>query len=98
MIAKLFSAVFGPKQSKEVRQLIAAHTKEQKELLIIKAQTLIDQLSTNDIIKHFEIMNTIQDLNKVALADRKTILIKGKAKTIAINYDRMSGSVRANYY
>lgn len=92
----LIKWLFSSRQERYNMQLQASHDAQSLADKIRLVQIKVDQLSHNDISRFFEVMALLEELQRLAIAQKRSIMIKCQAKTIAVNYS--SGRAWVNYF
>lgn len=88
--------LFSSRQERHNMQLQAAHDAETLADKVRLVQIKVDQLSHNDLSRFFEVVALLEELQKVAIAQKRRIIIKCSSKTIAVNYS--NGRAWVNYF
>jgi hypothetical protein len=88
--------LFSSKQERHNMQLQSAHDAQALADKVRTVKVKVDQLSHNDISRFFEVVGLLEELQRLAIAQKRSIMIKCQAKTIAVNYS--SGKAWVNYF
>lgn len=88
--------LFSSRQERLNMQLQSAHDADTLADKVRMVKIKVDQLSHNDLSQFFEVVALLDELQKVAIAQKRSIIIKCQAKTIAVNYS--SGKAWVNYF
>jgi hypothetical protein len=88
--------LFSSRQERHYQQLQAAHDAESLSDKVRMVKIKVDQLSHNDLSRFFEVVGLLDELQRLAIARKESIMIKCSSKTITINY--ASGRAWVNYF
>jgi hypothetical protein len=88
--------LFASKQERHNQQLQATNDADTLADKVRLIQIKVDQLSHNDLSRFFEVVGLLEELQRLAIAQKRSIMIKCQAKTIAVNYS--SGKAWVNYF
>ena len=88
--------LFASKQERHNLRLQSAHDADTLADKVRLVKIKIDQLSHNDLSRFFEVMALLEELQRLAIIRKESIMIKCQAKTVAINY--ASGRAWVNYF
>ena len=77
-------------------QLQASHDAQVLADKVRMVKIKVDQLTHNDLSRFFEVVGLLDELQRLAIAQKHSIMIKCQAKTIAVNYS--SGRAWVNYF
>ena len=97
MIFNLIKWLFSSTQERQSQAIIAAHNAQSLELVKGKAQVLLDQVTATQLYQNCELFHTLQQLTACALERKESIIVKGKQRTIWVNYDRMANKATINF-
>lgn len=88
--------LFSSRQERHNMQLQSAHDADTLADKVRLVKIKVDQLSHNDLARFFEVVALLEELQRVAIAQKHSIMIKCSSKTVAINY--ASGRAWVNYF
>lgn len=88
--------LFSSRQERYNMQLQSAHDADTLADKVRLVKIKVDQLSYNDLSRFFEVVGLLDELQRLAISQKRSIMIKCQAKTIAINYS--SGKAWVNYF
>jgi len=88
--------LFASKRERHNMQLQSAHDAQTLADKVRMVKIKVDQLSHNDLARFFEVVGLLDELQRLAIARKESIMIKCQAKTIAVNYS--SGRAWVNYF
>lgn len=88
--------LFSSRQERHNQQLQFAHDAQALADKIRLVKIKVDQLTHNDLSRFFEVVGLLDELQRLAIAQKRSIMIKCQAKTIAVNYS--SGRAWVNYF
>lgn len=88
--------LFSSRQERHNMQLQSAHDAQALADKIRLVKIKVDQLTHNDLSRFFEVVGLLDELQRLAIAQKRSITIKCQAKTIAVNYS--SGRAWVNYF
>lgn len=88
--------LFSSRRERHNMQLQAIHDADTLADKVRMVKIKVDQLSYNDLSRFFEVVGLLDELQRLAIAQKRSIMIKCQAKTIAVNYS--SGRAWVNYF
>lgn len=88
--------LFSSRQERHNMQLQLQHDAQALADKVRLIQIKVDQLSHNDLSRFFDVVGLLDDLQRLAIAQKRSIMIKCSSKTVAINY--ASGRAWVNYF
>lgn len=88
--------LFSSRQERHNMQLQSAHDADTLADKVRMVKVKVDQLSHNDLSRFFEVVGLLDELQRLAIARKESIIIKCSSKTVAINY--ASGRAWVNYF
>lgn len=88
--------LFSSRRERHNMQLQAIHDAGTLADKVRMVKIKVDQLSHNDLSRFFEVVALLEELQKVAIAQKRRIIIKCSSKTIAVNYS--NGRAWVNYF
>ena len=97
MIINIIKWLFSRKRERQAQAIIQAHNAQCLEIVKGKAQVLLDQVTATQLYQNCELFHTFQALTTCALELKESIVIKGKQRTIWVNYDRVAHKASINF-
>ena len=89
--------LFSSKLKRQAQAIIQAHNAQSLELVKGKAQVLLDQVTATQLYQNCELFHTLQQLTACALELKQSIIIKGKQRTVWVNYDQAAHKASINF-
>lgn len=96
MMLNFIKWLFSSRQERHNMQLQASHDTKTLADKVRLVKIKVDQLSHNDLSRFFEVVGLLDELQRLAIAQKRSIMIKCSSKTVAINYS--SGRAWVNYF
>lgn len=88
--------LFSSRQERHNMQLQSAHDAQALADKIRLVKIKVDQLTHNDLSRFFEVVGLLDELQRLAIARKESIMIKCSSKTVVINYK--CGRAWVNYF
>lgn len=88
--------LFSSRRERHNMQLQAIHDADTLADKVRLIKIKVDQLTHNDLSRFFEVVGLLDELQRIAIAQKRSIMINCSSKTIAVNYS--SGKAWVNYF